>query len=62
MYLSPPKYLALYGKVFLEPLICLIISVRLSFNATPYFQLKKLFHVYLFIVFFIVMLENPAPF
>ena len=35
----------------------------LSFNATPYFQLKNYFYVYFFIVFFfIVILENPAPF
>ena len=46
-----------------EPLICVIISVRLSFNAAPYFQLKKTFS-YLF--FYCVFLNNArkscAPF
>ena len=50
MYLFPPKYIALYAKVFLEPLICLIISVLNTFSCL-------FFHC-----FFIVMLENPAPF
>ena len=32
MYLFPPKYIALYAKVFLEPFICLIISVLKTFS------------------------------
>ena len=45
-----------------EPLICVIFSVYFSFNATPCFQSKKLFHVYFFIVFLNNDRKCCAPF
>ena len=36
--------------------MCVVIFVR--FNSAPYFQMKKLFYIYFFIVF-LIMLENP---
>ena len=34
----------------------------LSFNASPYFQLKKIFHIYFFIVFLNNARKSCAPF
>ena len=42
-YVSPPKYLALYAKVFLEPLICVIISVRFKFSCFSLLSIEKTF-------------------
>ena len=62
-YLSPPKYIALYAKVFLEPLICVIISIRFKFQCYSLLSFEKTFSCLFFhCFFFIVMLENPAPF
>ena len=38
------------------------LCIVLNFNAIPYFHLKKMFSCLFFHCFFIVMLENPAPF
>ena len=61
-YLSPPKYLALYAKVFLEPLICLIVSVRFKFYCYSLLSIEKTFPCLFIHCFFIVILENSAPF
>ena len=52
-YLSPPKYLALYAKVFLEPLICVIISVRFKFWCFSLLSIEKTFsYLYFHCLFF----------
>ena len=50
-------------KVFLEPLICVIISVRFKFQWYSLLSIEIIFPCLFFHCFFyIVILENPAPF
>ena len=52
-YLSLPKYQALYAKVFLEPLICVIISVRFKFQWYSLLSIERIFPC-LFLHFFYI--------
>ena len=47
-----PKYLALCAKVFFEPLICVIISVRFNFQCYSLLSIEKTFPCLFFHCFF----------